>query len=174
MSSLSRAVAQTLFCVFGSGLLCLSGSGCGSSGAVSPSGTAVGVICIPSGCLSGAVYLHTVSLGSSDPLAIKFRVCRNSVCAQTQLVPGRSPTQYVGRIVGPLSVEIALNTASGALLVHVVGRPEILKDGDSYDLTVDGIGPTSIRSLIPSATYSKTPKNDSNCTADCISVAFPI
>ncbi len=173
MSCLSSALSQTLCWVLGSGLLCLIGSGCGSSGAVSPSGNAVGVICIPSGCLSGAVYQHTVSLGSSDPLAIRFSVCRNQVCAQTQLARDGSSAQFFGRVVGPLSVEISLDTSSGALLVHVVGRPELLKDGDSYELTIDGIGPTSIRSVIPSATYSRTPKSDSNCTADCISVAFP-
>ncbi len=174
MSHRSRALAQTLLCVLGSGLLCLGLHGCGSSGAVSPSGNAVGVICIPSGCLSGAVYQNTVSLGSSDPLAIKFSVCRNQVCAQTQLSHEGSSTQFFGRVVGPLSVEISLDTSSGALLVHVMGRPELLKDGDSYELTIDGIGPTRIHSLIPSATYSRTPKSDSNCTADCISVAFPI
>ena len=98
---------------------------------------------------------------------------RNRLCAKTQLAMGSSPTQYVGRIVGPLSVEISLDTGNGALFVHVFGRPELLKDGDQYELTVDGIGSNSIHSIIPSAIYSKTAKNDSNCTADCISVAFP-
>jgi hypothetical protein len=146
--------------------------GCGSAGALSPSGSPVGVTCIPSGCLSGAVYDAVLPLGTTDPQNITVTVCRNEVCAKSQL-SASGVGSYSGHIVGPLSVSITLDAQSGAIRVHVIGQPELLTDGDRYELAIEGIGSSTLRSSIPFARYSRTSSSDPNCAVSCISVQFP-
>jgi len=149
-------------------------SSCGASGAVSPSGTAIGVICVPSDCLSGAVYEGPLFVGSSDPLHLIITACRNEVCAKTTLTFDAAERHYVGHIVGPLTVAIALTTDStpAHLLVHIVGRPELLSDGDRYELSVALPSGQLLSRQIPSATYGHTRHSDPNCTADCVSITL--
>lgn len=147
-------------------------TGCGSAGAISVPGNPVGVTCIPTGCQSGAVYDAVLSLGASHPGSVTVAVCRNEVCAKTQLSQ-QSTSSYSGSILGPLTVSTTLDSASGAFHVHIAVSPELLTDGDRYELTIDGIGSSALRSSIPFARYSRTQRSDPNCSASCISVLFP-
>lgn len=146
--------------------------GCGSAGALSPSGSPVGVTCIPSGCLSGAVYDAVLPLATIDPQNITVTVCRNEVCAKSQLSASGSGS-YSGHIIGPLTVAITLDAQSGAFRVHAIGQPELLTDGDRYELAIEGAASSPLRSSIPFARYTRTSSNDPNCSASCISVPFP-
>lgn len=146
--------------------------GCGSAGAISVPGNPVGVTCIPSGCLSGAVYDAVLSPRPASPESVTVTACRNEVCAKTQLSRSDA-SSYSGHIIGPLSVNITLDSQSGAVRVHIQGSPELLTDGDRYELTIDGIGSAAIRSSIPFARYSRTLRSDPSCAASCISVLFP-
>ena len=145
---------------------------CGLGGAVSPSGPAIGVICIPAGCDSGAVYDGPLSLGSTDPTTLSVSVCRNGVCARTQLQYDSTLRRYVGQIVGPLSVSIWLDgSASPAhFWLHVFGRPELLTDGDTYELTVTATTGTLLQIPRKAVSYTRTTLSDPNCGAACVHV----
>jgi hypothetical protein len=127
---------------------------------------------VPSDCLSGAVYDGPLSVGSSDPLQLIITACRNEVRAKTTLNFDAAQRHYVGRIVGPLSVEITLTSdpPPAHLLVHIFGRPELLRDGDRYELSVDSPSSQLLSRRITSATYGRTRRSDPNCTADCVSI----
>ena len=127
-------------------LLSVAGSGCGASGAVSPSGTAVGVVCIPVGCLSGAVYDGPLTVGNSDPQSLTITACRNGACPYTTLRFDPTQSRFVGRILGPLTVDISLDTSPvpARLFVHIAGRPELLIDGDLYELKVQNTAGASL------------------------------
>lgn len=159
-------------CAYGFALLSALLLGCGSGGAVSPSGPAIGVICIPSGCLSGAHYDGTVSLGSIDPSTLTLSVCRNGACAHTQLRAGSVSGRYVGQIAPPLSVDAWLETSvsPARLWVYIFGRPELLLDGDVYELSVSSPSMTLVRIPPTAVTYVRTDIRDPNCAAACVSV----
>jgi hypothetical protein len=152
-------------------LLSVAGSGCGASGAVSPSGTAVGVVCIPVGCLSGAVYDGSLTVGNSDPQSLTITACRNGACPYTTLRFDPTQSRFVGRILGPLTVDISLDTSPvpARLFVHIAGRPELLIDGDLYELKVQNAAGASLLALSAAVTYRRTRHSDPSCTADCIS-----
>jgi len=145
--------------------------GCGSGGAVSPSGPAIGVICIPVGCLSGALYDGTINLGSVDPGSLILSVCRNGVCAKTPLRKD-STGRYVGQIAPPLPVSAWLDSSvtPARLWTYVFGRPELLVDGDVYEISLASASMTLFRIPPKSAVYLRDPQQDPNCAAQCVHV----
>lgn len=145
---------------------------CGLGGAVSPSGPAIGVICIPAGCNSGAVYDGPLSVGSADPTTLSVSVSRNRVTASTQLRYDTTRRRYVGQIVGPLSVDMWLDTSvmPSHFWLHIFGRPELLSDGDTYELSVTSAAATLLQIPRKPVSYTRTTLSDPNCGAACVHV----
>lgn len=147
---------------------------CEGFGGLAPSGTATQVRCVPKGCMSGAVYDGPLSLDGYDPLGIVVIVERNRVTASSSLWKTEKAGQYVGRIVGPLSVHLFLDTQTtpAHLVVQIENRPEFLLDGDDYILSVYF---QDIRLLSRSrydSVYDRIGFSDANCAEPCVTLTL--
>ena len=140
-------------------------------GAVSPSGPAIGVICIPVGCLSGALYDGTINLGSVDPGSLILSVCRNGSLRQNA-APKRQhrSLRRTNCAAAPGQRLARFQRDPARLWTYVFGRPELLIDGDVYEISLASASMTLFRIPPKSAVYLRDPQQDPNCAAQCVHV----
>ncbi len=144
---------------------------CQAGGPFAPTSGTTQVRCIPQPCASGAVFDGPLDLQGQKPDAVVVTVVRNGVKAHIGL-RNTTPGLFEARIVGPLPVQIRLETQPLRLWVHIFNRPEYLLDGDEYVLTVAAEKDVLLERIVAWARYQRTAVQDANCPEPCVSLAL--